>query len=255
MSEVNRSPSSVTRLGQTALVVHRYNRPASISDSIVLIDKHSGPSSYEIVKSLKRLSESRKVGHAGTLDPMATGLLICMTGRATKHARTLVDLDKEYVGTLRLGETTSSYDRETAIVETTDPAGIERADVEREVAQFVGTITQTTPAFSAVRIHGEPLYKAARQRRVEKGPPRVVTINRFDILDKSGPDVRFSVSCSKGTYIRSLAHELGTVLGVGAHLVRLRRVRVGPFYVNDALTINDIAAIYGSNQALRSTGR
>lgn len=183
----------------------------------------------------------RKVGHAGTLDPMATGLLICLIGRkATRQMESFMALPKTYEGTMRLGEVTPSYDAETEVVERSTPDRVTESDLEKARQQFVGTITQKAPLYSAVKVGGERLYKKARRGEKVERPPRIVHIDAFTLTSRDGADVSFRVRCSKGTYIRSLAHDLGQVLGVGAHLVALRRTAIGPHRVEDAWTMEQL---------------
>lgn len=234
-------------------VVDRTSITGSLYDSLILVDKPQGCTSFDVVRRLRRLLGIRKVGHAGTLDPMATGLLICMTGRATKQMSHLVDLDKTYCGTLRLGEATHSYDADTEVVRRVDPSHLTLDDLRKASKAFTGTIIQETPPYSAVRFQGERLYE--RARRGERGfrPPRVVTIESFDFGGLDGRDASFRVKCSKGTYVRALAHDLGEALGVGAHLIALRRTSIGPFEVADALTLDELMMIHAGDSAERPT--
>lgn len=208
-----------------------------------LVDKPAGWTSFKVVKLLRRKLEIRKIGHAGTLDPMATGLLICCVGRpATRKVNDFMDLEKAYTGVLRLGETTASYDAESEILERRPVRGIADEDVVSVFDQFTGRLAQVPPMFSALKVEGRRLYKMARQGRKIEREPREVYIRRFQFLDREGRDVRFEVVCSKGTYIRSLAHDVGQKLGVGAHLITLRRTRIGTFSVDDAFTTDEIEA-------------
>lgn len=206
------------------------------------MDKPRGWSSFDVIRRLRPLLQTRKIGHAGTLDPMATGLLICLVGRATKMMEAFMGLDKVYVGTLRLGETTPSYDAETDVAERRDAAGITEADLEAVRPAFVGDIIQQAPMYSAVKVGGERLYKKARRGEEVPRPPRHVRIDELVWTGREGPDVSFRVRCSKGTYIRSLAHDVGQALGVGAHLVALRRTAIGPYSVEAAWTPEQLAA-------------
>lgn len=180
------------------------------------------------------------MGHAGTLDPMATGLLIILVGRTTKLMNRFMNLDKVYEGVLRLGEVTPSYDAETEVAERRDWSAVTADGIEEARRQFLGSIEQTTPAYSAVKVGGERLYKKARRGESIDLPPRQVTIDSFEITGRDGQDVSFTVRCSKGTYIRSLAHEFGQALGVGAHLVALRRTAIGPFSVEEAWSLPEL---------------
>ncbi len=201
---------------------------------VVLIDKPKGLTSFDVIRRLRRISPIRKIGHAGTLDPMATGLLICLAGKATRLMNHFMGQTKVYTGVIRLGETTPSYDAETEVSVRKDASAIEMKEIEAALPQFVGDITQQTPVYSAVKIGGERLYKKARRGEKVVLPFRHVTIYRFDITSKQGADVGFEVECSSGTYIRSLAHELGQTLGVGGHLVALRREASGALLASNA---------------------
>lgn len=205
----------------------------------LLIDKPAGDTSFDVVRTVRRLFDERKVGHAGTLDPMATGLLIVLVRRgATKRQRAFMKLKKVYEGTLRLGETTASYDADTDVEERRPWQHVTAAALEEARQLFLGTITQRPPMYSAVRVEGERLYKKARRGETCERPPRQVTVEAFEFAGRDGADVRFRVVCSKGTYVRSLAHDLGQRLGCGAHLVQLRRTQIGPFSVEDAWPVD-----------------
>ncbi len=217
------------------LVYRRPALPEAFDPSVLLVDKAKGMTSFDVIRALRPLVKVKKVGHAGTLDPMATGLLIVLIGRgATKTMERFMDLPKEYTGTLRLGETTPSYDADTE-VETRRPTDhITDGDLDAARAPFLGAITQRAPMYSAVHHEGERLYKKARRGEVVERPPRQVSIDAFEITGRDGTDVHFEVRCSKGTYIRSLAHDYGEALEVGAHLTALRRTAIGPYRVDDA---------------------
>ena len=214
--------------------------PSAFDRAVLLVDKAIDRTSFDVVRDVRRLTDE-KVGHAGTLDPKATGLLIMLVGRATKLMESYMELPKMYEGTLRLGEITPSYDTETAVVKERDPSGVTADMIEAARTEFLGTITQLPPMHSAVKVGGEPLYKKARRGESVDRPPRQVTIHAFDITDRSGPDVSFRVRCSKGTYIRTLAFDLGEALDVGAHLTELRRTAIGPYSVGDAWTVDRLA--------------
>jgi len=216
--------------------------PTDFERFVLLVDKPWGWTSFDVIHKLRRLVSVRKIGHAGTLDPMATGLLICLIGRATKLMETFMGLSKEYKGTLRLGEVTPSYDAETDVTERRGWEHLTKADLEAARQAFVGTLTQQPPIYSAVKVGGERLYKKARRGEQVERPLRTVRIDTFDVTGKNGADVSFRVACSKGTYIRSLAHDFGQALGVGAHLVALRRTAIGPYRVDQAWTIQQLAA-------------
>jgi len=212
--------------------------PEAFTRVVLPIDKPQWETSFDVVRTVRRLADERKVGHAGTLDPMATGLLIILVGGATKLMNTFLELPKTYTGTLRLGQVTASYDTETEVVEEHDWLGTTAEDLDAARSPFLGTIVQRAPAYSAVKVRGERLYKKARRGEKVDRPPRQVTINAFDITGRDGADVSFRVVCSKGTYIRSLAHDFGQELGIGAHLVALRRTAIGPYKAADAWSLN-----------------
>ncbi len=218
------------------------DRPESWDPLILLIDKPKGLSSFDIIRQLRRISPIRKIGHAGTLDPMATGLVICLSGRATKQMSRFMDMDKTYTGTIRLGQSTPSYDAETAPVDVGDASAISWEDIQAARQDFLGEITQETPMYSAAKVGGERLYKKARRGETVRRAPRHVRIDVFDINERRGNDIDFRVICSKGTYIRSLAHELAQKLGTGGHLTALRREAIGPYDVSHAWPLNELTS-------------
>ena len=221
-----------------ATTVFTYPRlPDQFDCTILPVDKEKGWSSFQVVKKLRGLLKVRKIGHAGTLDPMATGLLICLVGRATKMMETFMHQHKEYVGTIRLGESTPSYDAETEVVERSSVEHLKDEEIKSVSQTFVGQIEQEPPMYSALKVGGERLYKKARRGEHVERKKRSVTIHTFDITAIEGCEVHFSISCSKGTYIRSIAHDMGKVLGVGGHLSRLRRTAIGDISVDEAWTI------------------
>ncbi|AKD04470.1 tRNA pseudouridine(55) synthase TruB [Pontibacter korlensis] len=210
---------------------------------ILLINKPLDWTSFDVVKKVRNTIRIKKVGHAGTLDPLATGLLILCTGKFTKRIDEIQGQEKEYTGIIRLGEITPSYDRETEVTERHDISHLSEAAISNAAQGFVGTIEQVPPIYSAVQIDGKRAYDLARKGKEVELKARTVTISAFDITTIQGADVEFRVVCSKGTYIRSLAHDLGQKLGVGAHLTKLERTRIGEYKLEDALTIEDIVAI------------
>ncbi len=204
-------------------------------DPLILpVDKPKDWTSFDVIRKLRGLSPIRKMGHAGTLDPMATGLLIVLSGKATRLMNHFLGFDKEYTATIRLGQTTPSYDAETEVTLIRDASVVTDAMLDEHIPSFVGDITQQTPAYSAVKVEGERLYKKARRGERIKLPYRQVTVHGFEVTERRGDDVDVRIACSSGTYIRSLAHELGESLGVGGHLVQLRRTRIGSLNVDDA---------------------
>ncbi len=210
---------------------------------ILLINKPLEWTSFQAVnrikKNLKHAFKIKKikVGHAGTLDPLATGLLLICTGKFTKRISELQGQEKEYTGIIKLGATTPSYDLETAINETFAIDHINEDLLKEAVGQLTGDIEQTPPVFSALRVDGERLYKKARRGEEIEIKKRQVHVSSFDAILK-GDEVRFRISCSKGTYIRSIAHDLGKLLHSGAHLVQLCRTRIGDYQLEDALDLN-----------------
>lgn len=208
--------------------------------ALFLIDKPKGWTSFDVVNKLrwrirKHLGVKKfKVGHAGTLDPMATGLLNLCVGPWTKKLKELEGLDKSYTGTIQLGQTTPSYDAETE-VDATYPT--DHLTLERLVAaarNFTGAIEQTPPMYSAIKVDGQPLYKRARRGETIEVKSRPVQVAQFDLANFSATTVDFEITCSKGTYVRSLAHDLAAAVGSGGHLIALRRTRVGPYHLRDA---------------------
>ncbi len=211
-------------------------------DGVVLpVDKPLEWTSFGVVKHVRKLVGVRKVGHAGTLDPLATGLLIILVGRpATRKMEHFMTMPKEYVGTLRLGGVTDSYDAELPVTKTGHWQDVTNEDLEAIRHRFIGQISQRPPAYSAIKVDGERLYKKARRGEDVDVPERTVTVTAFDILERRGPDVTFRVACSKGTYIRSIAHDVGKAVGVGAYLTSLRRTRIGEFSVESAWRIEKL---------------
>jgi tRNA pseudouridine55 synthase len=203
------------------------------AEGLVLVDKPSGVTSHDVVDIVRRSLRTRKVGHAGTLDPLATGLLILGVGRATRLLRYLGDLPKSYAATGRLGEETDTLDADGEIVRTT-PVDASRAEVERACAALVGESMQTPPAYSAVKVGGRKLYEAAREGDALEAPARPIHVDAFEVSAFDGRDVEVRITCSGGTYVRVLVADVGRALGCGAHLVRLRRTAIGPFRVEDA---------------------
>ena len=205
------------------------------------VDKPKGKTSFDVVKAVRRAVGVKKVGHAGTLDPMATGLLIVLVARpATRLQDAFMHRPKTYTGTLRLGETTPSHDAETDVTERNSTDHLTEEEIAGACKSFVGTINQVPPMYSAVKIEGERLYKKARRGETVDRSPRQVTIHRFEITNRDGADVSFCIECSKGTYIRSLARDVGAALDVGAHLTALRRTAIGSHRVANAWTLSAV---------------
>lgn len=216
--------------------------PASFEDgAVLLIDKPKGATSFDVVKAVRGRVGPSKVGHAGTLDPLATGLLIILVARpATRLQEAFMHLPKTYEGTMRLGEQTPSLDAETEVEERADVSHLSLDDIDAVRDRFTGQIEQIPPMYSAVKVDGEPLYKKARRGETVERAPRQVRIDRFDLRDWTPPDLTFAVECSKGTYIRSLARDVGEALGVGAHLTALRRTAIGEYRAADAWSLSTL---------------
>jgi tRNA pseudouridine55 synthase len=222
---------------------------ASGPDGILLIDKPGGITSHDAVDAVRRALRTRKVGHAGTLDPMATGLLVMGVGRATRLLRFLGDFAKEYEGAGILGIETDTLDADGTVVRET-PVSVTEDQLLAAMARFIGDIEQRPPAYSAVKVGGQKLYEAARQGVVVEAPPRPVNVERFVLTSFETPRFAFTVRCSSGTYVRSLVADVGTALGCGAHLVRLRRTTVGPFSVQEARPPDDPGALLPLDRAV-----
>ena len=205
-------------------------------NGILLIDKPSGPSSFQVVRRLRGALKVKKVGHLGTLDPFATGLLPLALGEATKLAQFLLDEPKTYLATCQLGVETDTQDLTGKVTAESDNLP-DAEEIHRAVSRFVGEIEQTPPMYSAVHHKGERLYKLARRGEEVEAEPRQVVIHRLEIEEMDLPRVTILVECSKGTYVRTLAHDLGRALGCGAHLTALTRLAVGPFVLDEALPL------------------
>lgn len=214
------------------------NAPA-VPEGLLVIDKPNGITSHDVVKQIRRLSQTRRVGHAGTLDPLATGILLVCLGRATRLIEYLMGQPKTYVGTIRLGQSTNTYDAEGEITQQ-QPVTVTETEIAAALSHFRGNIQQTPPLFSAIKKQGQPLYKLARQGEIIHLEPRPVTIYELEIIRWELPDVTVRVVCSAGTYIRSLAHDWGELLGCGGHLVALRRTAIGMFDLNAAATLTSL---------------
>lgn len=215
--------------------------PQSDFEGVLLVDKPSGPTSHDVVDKLRRKLKMKRIGHAGTLDPNATGLLIMLVGRATKVSQYLMSLDKAYEGTLKLGEETDSYDRDGEVTATYDiPDDLTEEKFNEVLQTFVGDQYQTPPMFSAKKIDGVPLYKLARKGKEVVREPRFIRISEIELLRFELPHVDIGMACSKGTYVRTVAYDIGKKLNCGAYLDELRRVAVGSFHVDDAVTLEEI---------------
>lgn len=203
------------------------------------IDKPSGLTSHDVVNRVRRAAGLRRVGHAGTLDPLATGVLIVGLGRATRLLEYVVGQPKAYLATARLGQTTTTYDADGALLESR-PVTVGRADMEAALAPLRGAIAQIPPMYSAVKQTGQPLYALARQGIEVQRAPRQVTIYRLELGEQRGAEVMLWIDCSAGAYVRSLVHDWGQALGCGAHVTALRRLRVGEFSAESALPLDQL---------------
>jgi tRNA pseudouridine55 synthase len=209
-------------------------------DRLILVNKPLGWTSFDVVNKLRYRLKIKKIGHAGTLDPLATGLLIICTGKMTKQIESYQAAEKEYTGVFVLGQSTPSYDLETEVTETKSISHLIEDDIRAAVSPFLGLIQQVPPLHSAIKVDGRRAYKLARQGQSANLKSREVTIREFEIQKIEMPNVHFRVVCSKGTYIRSLAHDFGEALGVGAYLTNLCRTRIGAFLLKDACSIEEI---------------
>jgi tRNA pseudouridine55 synthase len=212
----------------------------SALDGALLIDKPAGPTSHDVVDAIRRQFGIKKVGHCGTLDPNATGLLIIVLGRATKLSERLMSDDKVYEGSIKFGETTNSYDADGELVASLPIPSITLEQLNAAAAEFVGDIMQMPPMVSAVKKDGVPLYRLARKGVEVQREPRLIHIYNFRFSDYREPLAWFRIACTKGTYVRSIAHELGQKIGCGAHLATLRRVNSGKFDVGNAVAFEDV---------------
>jgi tRNA pseudouridine55 synthase len=217
-------------------------RQAAVAEGVFVINKEAGWTSHDVVAKVRGILGGVKVGHAGTLDPAATGVLPLMVGRATRVSEYLVDWDKEYRAVLRLGETTDTQDATGRVLARADPSAIREEALRETVARFRGPQRQVPPMYSAVKVGGRPLYKAARAGETVERAERSIVVHALDILAVDGRDVTLSVVCSKGTYIRTLCADIGQALGVGGHLCALERRRVGPLSIEQALTVDQVVA-------------
>ena len=217
------------------------NQRSGDFEGILLVDKPQGLTSHDVVDRLRRKLSMKRIGHAGTLDPMATGLLIMLIGKATKTSQYLISLGKTYEGTIHFGIETDSQDADGEIVaEKPLPDDLSTETISREMAQFLGDQYQTPPMFSAKKIDGVPLYKMARKGKTVEREPRFIRINEFKLLRFESPELDFRMSSSKGTYVRTVAHDLGRKLGCGAHLTSLRRTHIDQFDIEDGHTLEVI---------------
>ena len=209
------------------------------SGEVILIDKPSDWTSFKVVHIIRKITGVKKVGHAGTLDPLASGLLIICTGKKTKEIIKFQEREKTYTGIITLGKKTLSMDLETEVIEEKTVSGIKESDIEKARDLFVGEILQTPPMYSALKVGGKTLYNLARKGKTIKREPRKAKVSKFLINKIDLPDIHFEICCSKGTYIRVIANDLGEMLGVGAVLSSLERSRIGEFSVKNAMKVED----------------
>lgn len=234
-------------------IVEAYFDNPFAEGQVLLIDKPIDWTSFDAVRKIRNLAKTKKVGHAGTLDPLATGLLIVCTGKFTKKINEYMAREKEYTGTIVLGSSTPTFDLESEPIPIADPATLSTEKIISATKQFTGNILQVPPIHSAIKINGKRVYELARKGLDVKLEPRPVHISVFEINAINLPEVTFRVVCSTGTYIRSLANDFGAALGCGGYLSSLRRTRIGEFSVNDAMSMEN-AEIYIRSMFLRQKG-
>ncbi len=213
-------------------------------DGLVVVDKPGAWTSHDVVGRTRRLARTRKVGHAGTLDPMATGVLLLGIGRATRLLGHLALTDKSYDATIRLGQTTVTDDAEGEVLETCSAAGVDDRDIAAQIALLTGDLLQVPSSVSAIKVDGVRSYARVRAGEEVELKARAVTVSQFDVVARRGDDLDVTVTCTSGTYIRALARDLGAGLGVGGHLTALRRTRVGPFGLEQAKTLEQLAEAF-----------
>ncbi len=209
---------------------------------VLLVDKPAGLTSHDVVDRVRRAAGTRRVGHTGTLDPAATGLLILCIGPATRLSEFLIGMDKVYEGVMRLGVVTDSYDLDGVVLEEHPVPELSATAIQQVCNQFTGDIQQIPPMVSAVKIGGERLYKKARKGEVVERAPRNVTVREFSVLHYASPDADFVLRCTSGTYARALCHDVGALLGCGGVLARLRRTSVGPHSVENAVALDALTS-------------
>src|ERR1051326_3731758 len=217
--------------------------PPKELEGVLLVDKPRDHTSHDVVARLRGKLKMKRIGHAGTLDPMATGLLIILLGKATRISQYLISLDKEYEGTIELGKVTDTQDADGEVMETRPVPPLTEIELTTAMKTFLGDQYQTPPMYSAIKIDGVPLYKSARKGEDVEREPRFVRVMSWELTRLALPHLDFRLRCTKGTYVRTLAHDLGQKLGCGAHLAALRRTATDKFNVSQALTIEQIQAM------------
>ena len=215
---------------------------------VLLFDKPLEWTSFDVVRKIRNVIKIKKVGHAGTLDPLATGLLIVCTGKFTKKINEYMAQEKEYTGTITLGAITPTYDLESAPRNFKSLDGITEEIIRETTEQFTGEILQTPPIHSAIKQKGKPVYLLARKGKEVILEPRAITINKFEITNIELPVISFRIVCTTGTYIRSLANDFGASLGCGGYLSQLRRTRIGNFKVEDAISVEEFVQMYSKKE-------
>ena len=212
-------------------------------DGVLNVNKPSGMTSHDVVAKVRKLIKERRIGHTGTLDPLATGVLVLCVGKATRIAQYIEAGEKEYVAVMHLGTTTDTLDAEGRVLETKAYDAPDIGQVREAIQQFIGPIMQQPPAYSAIKVNGIPSYKLAREGKAEPLKPRPVTIHEIELLEYADPVIRIRVRCSKGVYIRTLCADIGAALGMGAHLTALERTRSGLFGIEGSVTLDAVAAM------------
>lgn len=217
--------------------------PPKELDGVLLIDKPTDHTSHDVVARLRGILRMKRIGHAGTLDPLATGLLVILVGKATSLSQYLMSVDKEYTGTIELGRVTNTQDAEGEMLETRPVPPLTEGEVLTAMKGFLGDQYQTPPMFSAIKIDGVPLYKSARKGEDIEREPRFIRISEFSLSRWQSPEIDFRVLCTKGTYVRTIAHDLGQRLGCGANLKALRRIASGSLRIDKAVTLEQLQAM------------
>jgi tRNA pseudouridine55 synthase len=209
-------------------------------EGILLVDKPQEHTSHDVIARLRGKLQMKRIGHAGTLDPMATGLLVILVGKATKASQYIVSLDKEYTGTITLGVVTNSQDADGEVMSTSPVPALSDDDIRRHMKSFIGDQYQTPPMHSAIKVAGVPLYKMAHKGKEIEREPRFIRVNSFELLGYTEPLIQFRLNCSKGTYVRTIAHDLGNRIGCGAHLSVLCRTATDKFRLDQALPLQQL---------------
>lgn len=215
---------------------------------VILIDKDKGITSFDVIRKLRKILKIKKIGHAGTLDPAATGLLILCTGKKTKEITSFQNKPKVYEGIIALGKSTPSMDGETEALEVKDYSNVTKEDIERVRNEFIGEIEQVPPMYSALKYKGKSLYKYARKGIEVERKPRKVTVYEFEIKKIDLPDIHFKIKCSRGTYVRVIANDFGEKLGCGGYLKKLRRTGIGEFDIKNAFTLKELSEIFSETK-------